>query len=154
MRFVEVSHNLNFLNGTGWDTHNEGQLGQHLLVHELDVALSALITDLEQRGLLDRTLIALGTEFGRPSAFDARGGRGHQAAAFTLLLAGGGLRHRGAYGATDDLSQRIVDRPVSIPDFHATIYTTLGIDPAKTLYDGSRPVPITDGGRAIRELFA
>jgi hypothetical protein len=154
VRFVEVSHNLNFLNGTGWDTHNEGQLGQHLLVHELDVALSALITDLEQRGLLDRTLIALGTEFGRPSAFDARGGRGHQAAAFTLLLAGGGLRHRGAYGATDDLSQRIVDRPVSIPDFHATIYTTLGIDPAKTLYDGSRPVPITDGGRAIRELFA
>lgn len=154
VRFVEVSHNLNFLNGTGWDTHNEGQLGQHRLIHELDVALSALITDLEQRGLLDRTLIALGTEFGRPSAFDARGGRGHQAAAFTLLLAGGGLRHRGAYGATDDLSQRIVDRPVSIPDFHATIYNALGIDPAKTLYDGSRPVPITDGGRTIPELFA
>ncbi len=154
VRFIEVSHNLNFLNGTGWDTHNEGQLGQHLLIHELDVALSALISDLEQRGLLDRTLIALGTEFGRPSAFDARGGRGHQAAAFTLLLAGGGLRHCGAYGATDELSQRVVDRPVSIPDFHATIYTALGIDPAKNLYDGPRPVPITDGGRAIRELFA
>lgn len=154
VRFIEVSHNLNFINGTGWDTHNEGQQRQHLLIHELDVALSALVADLEQRQLLDRTLIALGTEFGRPAAFDARGGRGHQAAAFTLVLAGGGLRHRGAYGATDDLSLRVIDRPVSIPDFHATIHAALGIDPAKTLYDGPRPVPITDGGRPIRELFA
>jgi hypothetical protein len=153
VRFVEVSHNLNFLNGTGWDTHNEGQEQQHLLIHELDVALAGLISDLEQRGLLDRTLIALGTEFGRPSAFDARGGRGHQAAAFSLLLAGGGLRHRGVLGATDELSQRIVERPVSIPDYHATIYAALGIDHAKTLYDGPRPVPITDGGQPIAELF-
>jgi hypothetical protein len=153
VRFVEVSHNLNFINGTGWDTHNEGQQRQHLLIEELDLALSALISDLEQRRLLDRTLIALGTEFGRPSAFDARGGRGHQAAAFTLLLAGGGLRHRGALGATDDLCQRIVERPVSIPDFHATIYAALGIDHAKNLYDGPRPVPITDDGHPVRELL-
>lgn len=153
VRFVEVSHNLNFLNGTGWDTHNEGQLQQHLLIHELDIALAGLIGDLEQRGLLDRTLIALGTEFGRPSAFDAGGGRGHQAAAFSLLLAGGGLRHRGVLGATDDLCERVVERPVSIPDYHATIYAALGIDHAKTLYDGPRPVPITDGGRPIAELF-
>jgi hypothetical protein len=153
VRFIEVSHNLNFLNGTGWDTHNEGQLGQHLLIQELDAALAALITDLEQRHLLDRTLIVLATEFGRPAQFDARGGRGHQASAFTLVLAGGGLRHRGAYGATDELAQRPVERPVSIPDFHATIYAALGIDPNKTLYDGPRPVPITDGGRPISELF-
>lgn len=154
VRFVEVSHNLNFINGTGWDTHNEGQRLQHLLIEELDAALSALIDDLEQRGLLDRTLIALGTEFGRPAAFDARGGRGHQAAAFTLLLAGGGLRHRGFLGATDELSQRIVERPVSIPDYHATIYAALGIDHARNLYDGPRPVPITDDGTPLRELLA
>ncbi len=154
VRFIEVSHNLNFLNGTGWDTHNVGQQRQHLLIQELDTALAALVGDLEQRGLLDSTLIVIGTEFGRPSAFDAGGGRSHQAAAFTMLLAGGGLRHHGAYGATDELSQRIVDRPVSIPDFHATIYTAMGINPAKTLYDGPRPVPITDGGLPIRELFA
>jgi hypothetical protein len=154
VRFIEVSHNLNFINGTGWDTHNEGHARQHLLIHELDVALAALIGDLEQRGLLDRTLIALGTEFGRPSAFDARGGRGHQAAAFSMLLAGGGLRHRGALGVTDELCQRIVERPVSVPDFHATIYAALGIDPTRTLHDGPRPVPITDGGRPISELFA
>ena len=153
VRFIEVSHNLNFLNGTGWDTHNEGQERQHLLIHELDLALAALIGDLEQRQLLDRTLIVVATEFGRPSAFDARGGRGHQAAAFSMVLAGGGLRHRGAYGATDELSQRIAEHPVSIPDFHATIYAALGIDPSRTLYDGPRPVPITDGGQPIRALF-
>ncbi len=154
VRFIEVSHNLNFLNGTGWDTHNEGHERQHLLIHELDVALAALIGDLEQRRLLERTLIVVATEFGRPSAFDARGGRSHQAAAFSMVLAGGGLRHRGAYGATDELCQRITERPVSIPDFHATIYASLGVDPARTLYDGPRPVPITDGGRAISALFA
>ena len=154
VRFIEVSHNLNFINGTGWDTHNEGQLNQHLLIRELDLAMAALIDDLEQRQLLDRTLIAIGTEFGRPSSFDSRGGRAHQAAAFSLVLAGGGLRHRGAYGTTDDLCQRITQHPVSIPDFHATIYSALNIDPGKILYDGNRPVPITDGGRAIANLFA
>lgn len=153
VRFVEVSHNLNFINGTGWDTHNEGQLRQHLLIHELDTALAALIGDLEARRLLDRTLIVVATEFGRPSAFDGGGGRGHQGRTFSLLLAGGGLRHRGAYGVTDELCQRPLENPVSIPDFHATIYATLGIDPDKSLYGGPRPVPITDGGRPIQVLF-
>ncbi|MCA9067627.1 MAG: DUF1501 domain-containing protein [Planctomycetaceae bacterium] len=154
VRFIEVSHNLNFINGTGWDTHNEGQRNQHLLIQELDIALSALITDLEQQGLLDKTLIALGTEFGRPAAYDGRGGRGHQGTCFSLLLAGGGLKHQGAYGVTDELSKNIVENPVSIPDFHATIHTALGIDPSLELFDGSRPVPITDGGKPLATLFA
>jgi hypothetical protein len=154
VRFVEVSHNLNFLNGTGWDTHNEGQLNQHLLIEELDTALSALIVDLEGRGLLDRTMIAVGTEFGRPAQFDGGGGRGHQGRTFSLVLAGGGLRHRGAYGVTDELASRPVADPVSIPDFHATIFAALGIDPDKNLFGGPRPVPITDGGRPIAALFA
>jgi len=153
VRFIEVSHNLGFLNGTGWDTHNQGQLKQHLLIQELDSALSTLVTDLDQRGLLDQTLIVVGTEFGRPAEFDAGGGRGHQGTTFTLVLAGGGLRHQGAYGVTDDLSKKIVEAPVSIPDFHATIYATLGIDPAKMLESGPRPVPITEGGRPIQALL-
>ncbi len=153
VRFIEVSHNLNFINGAGWDTHNAGQLEQHTLIRELDTALSALITDLETKGLLDRTLIAIGTEFGRPGQFDSGGGRGHQAAAFSLVLAGGGLRHRGAYGVTDTYSNKIVEHPVSVPDFHATIYAALGINPAKELVNASRPVPITDGGKPIAALF-
>lgn len=153
VRFVEVSHNLNFLNGTGWDVHNEGIDNQHLLVRELDAAMAGLIADLKEKKLLDKTLIVVGTEFGRPPEFDGRGGRGHQGTAFSLVLAGGGLKHHGAYGTTDDLGKTIVEKPVSVPDFHATIHAALGIDPAKELMDGSRPVPITDGGVPIAAMF-
>jgi hypothetical protein len=154
VRFIEVSHNLNFINGAGWDTHNAGHLNQYGLVKELDSAFSTLITDLEDKKLLDRTLIVIGTEFGRPGKFDAGGGRGHQPTSFTLVLAGGGLKHRGAYGETDELSDKIVENRVSVPDFHATIHAAMGIDPSKNLDAGSRPVPITDGGKPIRALFA
>ncbi len=154
VRFIEVSHNLNFINGTGWDTHNQGQLNQHLLIKELDTALSALISDLEQRKLLDKTLIVVATEFGRPAQFDGGGGRGHQGKTYTMVLGGGGLRHCGAYGVTDDLSAKPIENAVSIPDFHATIYATLGLDPKHELFGGPRPIPLTDGGRPIRALFA
>ncbi len=154
VRFIEVSHNLNFINGAGWDTHNAGQLNQHVLIRELDTALSALLLDLEAQGLLDKTLIAIGTEFGRPGQFDSGGGRGHQSAVFSLVLAGGGLKHRGAYGVTDALSGKPLESPVSVPDFHATIYAALGINPSRDLVNASRPVPITDGGKPIAALFS
>lgn len=153
VRFVEVAHNLNFVNGTGWDTHKEGQQNQWTLIQELDQAMAAMIDDLEARKRLDKTLIVIGTEFGRPPEFDGAGGRGHQSRAFSLVLAGGGLKHRGAIGITDDLSKQVVERPVSIPDFHATIHHALGIDYRTELYDGDRPVPITDNGRPVHELF-
>lgn len=152
-RFVEVSHNLNFTNGTGWDTHFEGQQKQHLLIQELDRALATLIRDLEGKGRLDDTLVVVGTEFGRPAKFDARGGRGHYGKAFSLVLAGGGLRHCGAYGVTNEWGLQIEENGVSIPDFHATILAALGIDAGKSLYAGDRPVPVTDGGSPIQSLF-
>ena len=154
VRFIEVSHNLNFLNGTGWDVHLEGILHQHALIRELDTAVAALITDLEARRMLDKTLVVITSEFGRPPEFDGGGGRGHQGSAFTCVLAGGGLKHCGAFGETDELSKKIVRDPVSVPDFFATIHATLGIDYTKNLYDGDRPVPITDNGRPIAALFA
>ena len=153
VRFIEVSHNLNFLNGAGWDVHYEGILQQHALIQELDVAISALITDLEARKLLDRTLIVVTTEFGRPPEFDSGGGRGHQGSAFTCVLAGGGLRHCGAYGQTDELGKKILADPVGVADFFATIHAALGIDYSANLYDGDRPVPITDLGKPIARLF-
>jgi hypothetical protein len=154
VRFVEVSHNLNFLNGTGWDTHNQGQLNQHLLIKELDSALSTLLKDLMSNNMLDKTLVAVGTEFGRPALFDGGGGRGHHSKCFSLLLAGGGLQHCGAYGVSDELAMKPVENPVSLPDFHATILASMGIDPSKELHAGDRPVPITDGGKPIAKLFA
>ena len=155
VRFVEVSHNLNFLNGTGWDTHNQGQLQQHQLIAELDHALAGLLDDLERIGRLDSTLVVLATEFGRPAEFDSGGGRGHQSTAFSALLAGGGLRTGQVVGETDDLAKTIVADPISIPDFHATVHATLGISPAKELMSpGGRPVPITDHGRPIARIFS
>ena len=71
-----------------------------------------------------------------------------------LLLAGGGLRTAQAIGTTNELGTEAIDRVVTVPDFHATIHCALGIDPAKNLYAGDRPVPITDNGIPIKELFA
>jgi hypothetical protein len=153
VRFVEVSHNLNFINGTGWDTHNDGQLRQHVLIQELDNAIAGLIEDLERRGQLDSTLIALGTEFGRPAEFDSGGGRGHQSTAFSVIMAGGGLRTGQVVGRTDELSKKILDEPVSVPDYHSTILAAMGISSRIELKAGDRPVPITEGGQAIRKLF-
>ncbi len=93
------------------------------------------------------------TEFGRPAEFDSGGGRGHQGQSFSCVLAGGGLRHRGAFGETDELARKIVKNPVSVPDFFATIHAALGIDCTKNLHDGDRPVPITDQGQPIKELL-
>lgn len=154
VRFIEVSHNLNFLNGAGWDVHYEGILQQHKLIQEMDTAVAALISDLEQKKLLDKTLIVITTEFGRPPEFDSGGGRGHQGTAFSCVLAGGGLAHRGAWGVTDELSKKIVENPVDLPDFFATILASLGIDYTKNLYANDRPIPITDGGLPVKELFA
>ncbi|HRQ87235.1 MAG TPA: DUF1501 domain-containing protein [Bacteroidia bacterium] len=153
VRFIEVSHNLNFINGTGWDVHNEGILKQHEMIRELDLAVAALIEDLEAKRLLDKTLIVITTEFGRPPEFDGGGGRGHQGSAFTCVLAGGGLRHCGAWGTTDELSKKIVEHPIGVPDFFATICAAVGVDYRKNLYDGDRPVPITDRGVPIAQLF-
>lgn len=154
VRFIEVAFNLNFINGTGWDTHNDGQLNQHVLIRELDQALSALIDDLERCRLLDRTLIVVATEFGRPPEFDGGGGRGHHSDAFSVPLFGGGLRTGTVVGTTDDFGRQVVDEPVSVADLHATIYAALGIDPARELYDGDRPVPITDHGRPVSRLLS
>jgi len=155
VRFIEVSHNLNFVNGTGWDTHNDGQLNQHLLIQELDSALSSLVLDLENHKMLDKTLIVVASEFGRPADFDGGGGRGHHSQAFSVVLAGGGLQNGKTIGVTDDLGMTIASQPISLPDLHATIHCALGIDPSEELYaDGDRPVPITDMGQPVKELFA
>jgi hypothetical protein len=153
VRFVEVGFNLNFVNGAGWDTHNGAQKQQHLLIQRLDQGVAALVADLEQQRLLDKTLIVIASEFGRPAGFDAGGGRGHYGKCFTCVLAGGGLRTGQAIGETDELAMKIVGEPVSVPDLFATILATMGVDPAKKLMDGERPVPATDGGKPISRLF-
>jgi uncharacterized protein (DUF1501 family) len=154
VRFIEVSFNLNFINGTGWDTHNQGQENQHILIQQLDAALATLVADLEKNKLLDKTLIVVSTEFGRPAQFDGGGGRGHHPGSFTVALAGGGLKTGQAVGVTDEMGMKIVEQPISVPDLFATIHCALGINPHKNLYAGDRPVPVTDHGQPVREVFA
>jgi hypothetical protein len=154
VRFLEVGFNLNFVNGAGWDTHNAAQKDQHVLIRILDRSVSALLSDLATQRLLDRTLVVIAGEFGRPAQFDSGGGRGHYSKCFTCVLAGGGLRTGQAIGLSDELAMNIAADPVSVPDLFATIFAALGINPAKHLMDGDRPVPITDQGRPIANLFA
>ena len=123
------------------------------MIDQLDQALAALIEDLERHKRLDKTLIVVATEFGRPPEFDGGGGRGHYSKAFSIVLAGGGLKTGQAIGTTDELGRNILDTPITIADFHATIYASLGIDPTKELYDGVRPVPITDQGKPVMQCF-
>jgi hypothetical protein len=154
VRFIEVAFNLNFINGAGWDTHNQAQLQQHILIQQLDAAVATLIRDLEAHKLLDKTLIVIGTEFGRPAHFDGGGGRGHYGKCFSAVLAGGGLKTGQAIGVTDDLAMNPIEDPVSVPDLFATIFHAMGVNSSKNLMDGDRPVPVTDGGTPITRLFA
>ena len=152
-RFVEVSFYKSFINGAGWDTHNAAQKGQYRLIQQLDLAFSTLISDLEKKKLLDRTLVVMATEFGRPPEFDKGGGRGHHPHAFTCVLAGGGLRTGRVVGVTDEVGRKVVEHPVSVADLHATIHRALGVDPDAHLFAGARPVPITDRGKPVAALF-
>ena len=126
---------------------------QHLLIQDLDKALATLVIDLEKHRMLDKTLIVVATEFGRPAGWDGGGGRNHHMDAFSMVLAGGGLKNGITIGQTDELGMKALDQRVSIPDFHATIACAMGVDPNEELYAGERPVPLTDHGKPIHQLF-
>ncbi len=154
IRFVECAFSMAFLNGFGWDAHFFAQKRVHLLIQQLDQSLSMLLEDLERHKLLERTLVVVATDFGRPPDFDEGGGRGHQCQGYTVVLAGGGIRGGRAIGRTDEIGREIVERPVSIPDLHATIYRALGMNlDAHLEAPGGRPLPITDFGQPVMELF-
>ncbi|MEQ9409464.1 MAG: DUF1501 domain-containing protein [Fuerstiella sp.] len=128
-----------------------GIVNQHQRIQQMDTAVSTLITDIEEKRLLDKALIVITTEFGRSPEFDSGGGCGHQGAARSCVMAGGGLSLCHARGGTDELSKEIVANPVGVPDFFATICAAVGIEYHKTLFSGDRPVPIIDRGSPIAE---
>ncbi|MEM7202863.1 MAG: DUF1501 domain-containing protein [Planctomycetota bacterium] len=149
VRFVEV------VSG-GWDTHNDNFDELDEKAPQLDRSLAALLADLEARGLLEDTLVVLATEFGRtPDIVTERMGRNHFPKAFTCLLAGAGVRGGQRYGKTDATGREILENPVSIPDFNATIAWALGLplDHVETSPSG-RPFHVADKGRPMTGLFA
>jgi uncharacterized protein (DUF1501 family) len=121
-----------------------------------DQGMSALISDLKERGLLDSTLIIWMGEFGRTPKFQGQDGRDHYAKAWSAVVAGGGVKGGQVVGRTDRNGAFVEDRPVSAIDFFATVCTLLGIDHTKThkVEPGGRPIPIVEkkGPKPIREL--
>ncbi|MFO1092399.1 MAG: DUF1501 domain-containing protein [Planctomycetaceae bacterium] len=141
--------------GNHWDLHenNFGMLRAQVPV--LDQVVAALVTDLEQRGLLESTLVIVMGEMGRSPKINAKSGRDHWPQCGFALLFGGGMRRGAVVGATDDIAAYPADRPVSAGDLVATIYQSLGVDPHSLVHDLSgRPVPISHGGSPVWEAIA
>ena len=137
-----------------WDTHanNFADLKSKLLP-PFDLAFSALLEDLDQRGLLDETLVVCLGEFGRSPKVNAQAGRDHWAACNTVVLAGGGVRPGQVHGASDRTAAFPATPPVSPDDLAATVYHALGIDPRAEIHDRqARPLTLTLG-RVLHELF-
>ncbi len=139
---------------TGWDTHQNNFAGTKRTSEVLDPAFSALIEDLQDRGLLDSTLVIWMGEFGRTPRINPSGGRDHYGRAWSTVLMGGGIQGGQVIGRTDKNGATVEDRPVSAADFMATICQILGIDWRKLNEGpGGRTVRIvTQGAEPIREL--
>jgi hypothetical protein len=140
-----------------WDSH--GNMEDHRpKAQRVDRPLAALIRDLKRRGLLEETLVAVCTEFGRTPWTDAPGtrGRNHYAKAFSSLLCGAGVKGGVAYGETDEYGIEIVDRPCHVHDYHATILHLMGIDHERLTYRyAGRDFRLTDvHGRVLEEILA
>ena len=147
---VQVCCSAGDLNGGAgdmWDTHSDNfnRLKKRLLP-VFDQATSALITDLEQRGMLDETLVVVLTDFGRTPRINGGAGRDHYPSVYSVAMAGGGIRGGQVYGSSDTLGAFPRTAPCSPADVHATIFKALGISPRATIHDRlGRPFPVSDG---------
>ncbi len=136
-----------------WDTHQHIENTYNKRMPELDQAYSALIEDLQQRGLLPSTLVIKTGEFGRTPVINKDGGRDHWPSAYSLLLAGGGIRGGIVHGASDAKGAYVANQPVAPADVLATMWSILGVDPATELHDRfGRPIPLSKG-RVLAELM-
>ena len=155
-RLVEVGVSWVTVNYGGWDHHTklfEAYKGDH--VKNMDRGMAALLSDLDQRGLLDSTLVVLLGEFGRTPKVNKDGGRDHWPHAMSVLMAGAGCPRGGVIGATDAKGYAASDNVDRPEDFATSLYMKMGIDPAQTLHTNTgRPVQLVNNGRRIQGLFA
>jgi hypothetical protein len=153
VRFVNVT--WDFPGDNSWDTHAANFVWLRAALPSLDLTTSALLEDLEDRGLLKETLVVLMSDMGRTPQVNGSAGRDHWTYCYTVLFAGAGIRGGTVCGASDAHAAYVKDRPVSTSDICATIYHLLGIDPEMTVNDhGGKPIPIAHGGRPIKEILA
>jgi hypothetical protein len=147
VRFVEVVLD-------GWDTHKDNFGRTQKLMGALDPAFATLVRDLDERKLLSSTLVMCMGEFGRTPKINGDEGRDHHPAAWSAVLAGGGVRGGVTVGATSEDGDKVVARPTMVPELMATAATLLGVDPQKEFVTPlGRPITITDSGKPIREIL-
>jgi uncharacterized protein (DUF1501 family) len=153
-RLVEAGVPFVTVDDFDWDHHGTIFPSLRKQLPELDTALAALLDDLHERGLLETTLVALLTDFGRTPVINSNAGRDHWPAVGSVLLAGAGIRGGQVVGASDKTGGAVRDRPVGSKDLAATMYRLLGIDPFQEYQatDG-RPLQVLDQGEALRELM-
>ena len=125
VRFVQI---YDMPDKNAWDAHGKLKENHTALAQSVDQPIAALLTDLQQRGLLDETLVIFGSEFGRTPLMQGDHGRNHNAAGFTIWMAGGGVRPGQRIGATDEVGYLAIERPTPFRDLHATILTALGLN--------------------------
>jgi uncharacterized protein (DUF1501 family) len=138
-----------------WDSHGQNFETHQEMAPELDHVMATLLDDLDERGLLEHTLVITLAEFGRTPAINASLGRDHFASAWSTTLSGCGVKGGTVYGKTDANGNKVVDGEIGAAELFATIYKALGIDPQKNYHVGARPVPLTDPGtKPVEEVLA
>ncbi len=154
-RLVEAGVPFVRVSRAWWDSHGQNFETHQEMVPELDHVMATLLDDLEQRGLLESTLVLTLAEFGRTPNINAQLGRDHFANAWSVTLSGCGIKGGTVYGRSDETGNRVADGEVGAARVFATIYRALGINHQKNYYVGARPVPLTDPGtEPIREVLA
>ena len=160
VRLVTVNMFETVFNRVTWDCHGSRPFSTlddyaSTLLPTFDVALSALLDDLDRRGLLESTLVVATGEFGRTPRLNAAGGRDHWPGVWSAVLAGGGTRGGTVIGASDPQGGEPVDRPVAPAELVATMYRSLRIDPALEIASADgEPFALVEGTRPISEAFA
>jgi hypothetical protein len=146
--FIEIGQD-------GWDSHNDNFPTHKANMSVLDPAWASMLQDLQDRGLLQDTLVVWTSEFGRTPAINGQGGRDHFGRAWTVVLAGGGIKGGQTYGASNQDGFEVEDKPVDEGAYFATIYKTMGVDHRALHYLGARPIWATpEGSKPIPELLS
>ncbi len=154
-RLVESGVRLVNLTYGGWDMHDNIVAGFKRTMPSFDQAYAQLITDLDQRGLLDETIVMVSSEFGRTPKINATAGRDHWPKVFSIALAGGGFKRGSVYGSSNATASEPEENALGVEDLFTTVYHALGIVADKELMaPGDRPIEIVNGGKVVKDLLA
>ena len=153
-RLVQAGARFVTLTYGGWDMHDNIAGGINGQVPALDQAFARLIRDLDERGMLDSTLVCIASEFGRTPKINGTAGRDHWPKVFSIVMAGGGIRGGIVYGSSNSTAAEPEEKPLTVIDWATTIYNRVGIVADKELMaPGDRPIEIVNGGKVRKELL-